>query len=746
MRLADDRYIFDILVIFHFEVLMKITDTETVFKATKGSVTIKRIAGGVPHITADHEVDLYWGLGYMHGTDRQLAMWLMKLIGKGRASEKLAADEELIAADKYMRWISLDGDAKQEVKNFSPETKRVVDAYCAGVNRGAADSGVPFEFKLAGYRPDAWTPEDIGIMAMIIGFIGLTQSQGDAERLIMQMIQQGVSIDKLMELFPVMERPKKELIDIINRTNIANPMVPESVRWLSTLTRFPASNSWAVSPARSKSKKAIVCGDPHLEVNRLPGIWYEAVLVSGDFYAMGVSLPGIPGIVLGRSNNIAWSVTFAFMDTVDYFIEDVAGGKCLRGKKRVPLTVREEVVRPKKKAPITLKFYESENGVIEGDPSTDGLWLSFCWSARRGTIAPSLDSVLKVPKAKNVKQAMSAFAGITFAAFNWIAADTAGNIGYQMSGNFPKKKKGTSGLLPYLGWDATHRWAGFVPATSYPRAYNPTENCLATANEDLSALAKVPVQNLPMGPYRGDRIRELLKKSTSLDVEAMKKIQYDLYSLQAQYFMKIIKPLLPDTKNGRILREWDLRYNTESLGATLFERIYTELIRIVFGRLGVGPEVIDYALAETGLFNDYFGNFDRILLAPKSLWFGDMKRQDIYQQAVDAALEKPARPYGKTHKILMANMFFGGKLPRILGFDFGPVELPGNRATIVQGQIFKTAGRITSFAPSYRMITDLSETAIHTNFPGGPSDRRYSPYYTSDIGNYMNGRYKILKP
>ncbi len=725
---------------------MKISDVETVLTGTKGNVTIKRIAGGVPHIRADHEIDLYWGLGYMHGTDRQLAMWLVKLIGQGRASEQLKADEELIAADKYMRWISLGGDAREEIKKLGKDAKAIINAYCAGVNRAVADSGVPFEFKLAGYKPDLWTPEDTVLMSMIIGFIGLTQSQGDMEKLIIQMIQQGVSTEKLMELLPSMERPKKELIEIIKKANLVNPMVPESVKWLSMLTRFSASNNWAVSGARSKSKKAILCGDPHLEVNRLPAVWYEAVMVSGDFFVMGATLPGIPAVVLGRSNTLAWSVTYGFMDTIDYFIEDVVDKKCLRGKKRVPFAVREEVIRPKKKAPITLKFYESDNGVLEGEPNTDGYWLSFSCSARRGTVAQSMDSIIKVPRAKNVKEAMGCFAGLSFAAFNWVSADSAGNIGYQMSGNFPKRKKGTSGLLPYFGWDPSQQWKGTVPPTSYPRAYNPPEGYLATANEDLSALAKVSVQNLPMGSYRGDRIRELLKKHSPLDVEAMKKIQHDLYSLQAQYFMKIIKPLLPDTENGKILLEWDLCYDTESTGATLFERIYAELLRLVFGEFGLGAGVIDYALVETGIFNDYYDNFDRILLAKKSRWFGDKTREEIYRKAIDTALKRPAVAYGKTHRVLMANLFFGGKLPRILGFDFGPIELPGNRATIIQGQIFKMGGRLTSFAPSYRIITDLAETAIHTSIAGGPSDRRYSPHYTSDIRLWESGGYKTLKP
>jgi penicillin amidase len=725
---------------------MKITDNETVLKGTKGNVVIKRVGGGVPHIRADHEIDLYWGLGYMHGTDRQLAMWLVKLIGQGRASEKLAGDDELIAVDKYMRWISLGGDAKQEIKRLGKGTRAIIDAYCAGVNRAVADAGVPFEFKLAGYRPDLWTPEDIVLMARIIGFIGLTQSQGDMEKFVIQMIREGVPIPKIMELIPPMERPKKELIDIIKKVNLVNPIVPDSVKWLSTLTRFSASNNWAVSPKKSKSKKAILCGDPHLEVSRLPAVWYEAVMVSGDFFMAGATLPGIPALVLGRSNNVAWSVTYGFMDTIDYFIEDVKDKKCLRGKRRVPFTVREEVIRPKKKAPITMRYYESENGVLEGEPDRDGYWLSMAWSSRRGTTAESMDSILKIPKTRNVKEAMGCFAGLTFAAFNWVAADLKGNIGYQMSGSFPKKKKGTSGILPYLGWEKGDQWKGVVPPTSHPRVYNPKEGYIATANEDFSRISKVAVQSLPMGSYRGDRIRDLLKKTKLLDVEAMKKIQYDLYSRQAELFMKIIGPLVPDTKNGKILRDWDLCYDTKSEGATLFERVYEELLRLVFGDLGMGRHVVDHTYADTGLFNDFYANFDRILLANKSKWFEDRSREQIYRTAVERALKEPAVPYGKVHKVLMANLFFGGKLPRILGFDFGPIELPGNRATIVQGQIFKIAGRQTSFAPSFRLIADLGETAIHTNIAGGPSDRRYSPYYTSDIRAWQSGGYKILKP
>src|SRR5208337_4188175 len=120
--------------------------------------------------------------------------------------------------------------------------------------------------------------------------------------------------------------------------------------------------------------------------------------------------------------------------------------------------------------------------------------------------------------------------------------------------------------------------------------------------------------NLPMSEYRSDRIMQLLEKRKKMDVEYMKDIHYDLYSLQAERFMKILLPLIPDTPQGRILKEWDCRYNTESAGASIFENIYRAILLRVFGDNGLGREAINYLMDETGIFNDYFVNFDNIIM------------------------------------------------------------------------------------------------------------------------------------
>ncbi len=723
---------------------MKIKNRPVYMSGTKGRVQIRRIDGGIPHIQADEEIDLYYGLGYVHGHDRQLHMWLLNLIGKGEASEKLRGDDELIEIDTFMRWIDLNGDSFEELEKLTSRSREIFDAYSRGINDAVAATGTPFEFRMMGYRPDPWTPADTILMGKLISYVGLSQVQGDMEKFIIQLIQNGVDAARIKELFPsIREKIPGELVEIVKKTKL-NPLVPEAVRWL-IIPGLSASNNWAVRSTKTASGNAILCGDPHLAI-QLPSIWYNVVMSSGNHFMMGATLPGVPALILGRADNIAWSVTYGCMDISDYYIEEVRGETYRRGKRWVPFTVREEIIRPKKKKPRIITYYENEHGVLECAPKEDGYYLCYAWSGRRGTAGETYNNLLMLPKAKNVKEAMRLFGGLTFAPFNWVIADTKGNIGYQMSGRYPKKAQGTSGLLPYYGWDSRYDWKGFISPTKHPRAFNPPSGYIVTANQDLNHLSAAKPVKLPMSSYRADRIAQLLKEKTPLTVDSMKEIHYDLYSLQAEAFMKIIRPLLPTTENGEILRKWDMRYDSASLGATLFEGIYRELLRIVFGEKGLGSEVMDYIIDETHLFPLLHGFYDRVLLNKNSKWFAGTSRESIYRTAIERALNMEPIPYGRTKEVIITNLFFAGKLPRILGFDYGPFERRGGRATIPQAQFFKIGRRPASFAPSYRLIADLGEELIHTNSAGGPSDRRFSEYYTTGIEEWLSGIYYTLKP
>jgi penicillin amidase len=278
-----------------------------------------------------------------------------------------------------------------------------------------------------------------------------------------------------------------------------------------------------------------------------------------------------------------------------------------------------------------------------------------------------------------------------------------------------------------------------------PRTYDPERGFIVTANDDLNHLGKVHPINADMGPYRAERITEMIAAKSKISAEDMKPIQLDVRSKQAERFLPIIKPLLPDNPDGRALREWDLRYDPDSRGADAFERFYRELFRTVFGAQ-LGRDAIGFLENETGIFTDFYSAFDRILLSERSIWFGDQTREQLFERAISRALTATPRRWGERRKIVQRHLLFGEKLPLALGFDRGPIELAGGRATPRQGQIYRSAGRLTTFAPAFRFIADFAVRGWESCLAGGPSDRRFSRWYASEMEAWLEGRYKRIEP
>lgn len=722
---------------------MKLTGREITITRGSRRATVRRNEHGIPEVSADGLVNLAFGQGWTHACDRQLQILLSRVLLQGRAAEKLAGNPALVEIDRYMRRMNVMPDTDSELEKLEPSVREQMQAYADGVNCYMEENPLVFELKLLGYRPEPWRIHDTFMIGKVMGLLGLADAQGNMEKLIVQMVQNGMDGTRLKELFPYLT--EKIDADLMRKITLAPPLVPESLNWLRALPRFIASNNWVISGARSKSGKPMLCSDPHLEVNRLPSVWQEIVLRSPDDVIMGVSIPGAPGLPIGRTKRLAWGATYSFMDQIDFRVEECRDGAYRRGKGWKPFSVRREEIRVKKGKTVIEHVYENELGLLEGDPTVAGHYLVMCWSAAKGCVANDFNGLLGMLTAGNVKEGMALWRSLEANSFNYVLADDSGNIGYQMSGRLYDRPRGVSGLVPLPAWEKKYDPKGFVSSVKLPSLYNPDNGIIATANQDLNHFGSARAINLPMGSYRSDRIEQLLSARKKRSVPDMKAIHFDLLSLQAQAFMKELRPLLPDTANGRILREWDCVYAADSKGATLFESVYLSLLRIVFGDGGIGREVIDHLMIETSLFNDYYANFDTILLKKRSAWFGTHSREDIFRRALDEGLAVRAVAYGSTRKITLSHLLFGGKIPGFFGFDRGPIELPGNRATVPQGQIFRSAGRTTTFSPSYRMIADMDTCEIHTTLAGGPSDRRFSRWYVSDLDNWRRGIYKVLK-
>jgi penicillin G amidase len=524
--------------------------------------------------------------------------------------------------------------------------------------------------------------------------------------------------------------------------------VPEAVRWLSALPAAAASNGWAVAPHKTRSGRALLANDPHLQVNRLPNVWYEVVArldSEPGHYTVAATMPGLPAPLLGRSPWLAWGATYSFLDGIDSWVEDCRDGAHRRGDHFVPFAVRRERVLRKKQPPVELTYYENEHGVLDGDPHQPGLMLCTRW-ASGSSGARSLDAMLGMWTARGVAEGSALLREIE-TGWVWSLADDQGNIALQMSGLAPRRRAGVSGFVPLPGWLEENDWHGFLASSELPRRQNPPEGFVIAANHDLNEYGPVRVQNATSAGYRAERIQQLLGPRTDLTVEDCRAIQYDVVSLQALLFLERLRPLLPDDASGRLLRDWDGSYTRESTAATLFERFYRELGSLVLGRYLLGPDVFRHLRQDTPLITAHFKNFEGVLLDPPAELCGGRSRDDLYREAYAAAASAgPPQPWQTQTQLRLPQLFFDGRLPRWLGFDRGPVTLAGSRATVCQTQFYRAANRDGCLSASIRLATDFAEDTWHSNLCGGPSDRRFSPWYCSELEAWVGGKYKVLQP
>ncbi len=732
---------------------MKITERPIELSVDAWRVTFRRTEGGVIDLTGDDDLALAAGMGFAHAHDRMLQMMLVRVIGQGRLSELLVDADETFEIDLFMREMGFAHLAERDLEHLDVSGHAMAEAYASGVNAYLAEHGRPVELKVAGLDPEPWKIADTLLTMNLMSFIGLAQAQQDAELLIIQAIRSGTSMDRLRALFsPHLDGLDDEILAAIARLEgIYRPLLPEAIRFLGALPKVMASNAWAVSGRLSETGTPIHCCDPHLECNRLPALWYEVVMRTRDRWWVGANMPGIAGIVMGRNRDVSAGFTYGFMDMIDYFIEDHRGGRVRREDGWEDVAVRRETIHRKRHGPVRLEVRSSSRGVIETDPRVplpDGLHLCRAWSGADGGAAASLNALRRLLAASSVGGAQKVVREMALSA-NWVLADRSGSIGFQQSGRLPRRSH--SGLHPVLGWRDADAWRGTVPPRRLRSYVDPAEGFIASANDDVDLPGGLKSINLCQGTYRRDRIRTLLAARERHGVAAMERMQADLRSTQAARFLALLRPLLPTSPQGELLAEWDYRYDRASRAAPLFDRIHRELHRRVFAERVFGAEVWEAIVGSTAMIADFFPLFDDVILGPDDpAWFGPERRETLLRSALAAVLDErevDALPtLGEERRVVMTNILFDGKLPGFLGLDHGPIELQGSSGSLVQCVLYRAHDRATSYYPSWRFITDLGTDEARTALAGGPSARRLSPHYTTDIERWLNHEYKTLRP
>jgi penicillin amidase len=709
-----------------------------------------RDAAGVPHVEAPSRLEAVYGLGYLHALDRPTQMLFSRTIAAGTASARISTSPDLCDTDRFFRRIGLYRNIERELDGMDDAVFDQLTAYCEGVNDGMKQSGRSLPMWASGFRPQPWNQQASMLIGNLLSFGGLAIGQQQNERLLVEFIQMGLNEEQMGDLFgPIIAEAD---FDLLRDVHIPHHLSDEALELIADLPRVAGSNAWVVSPERSASGHAMLASDPHLEINRLPAIWYEACLRWGDDYVMGATLPGTPIFAVARNNRLAWGVTYMKGDTSDYFVEDCrrggeTGWQYRRGGEWRDFDLREEVIEHKGGEPEVLRVYENAQGILDGDPDADGegKYLLMSWVGSLDNRGRSMAAWLDVAASENARQAMDAVRDCPHPTLVWVFADREGHIGMQASGKFPLRPKGQSGLVPVPAWDESNHWQGFLHDDQLPRAYDPPEGYIASANENLNPPGGPQFITLNVPEYRKRRLVELLDELPAATLEDMQRLQYDVVSLQARDLLQVFLPHMQGPLRDQ-LAAWDCSYSPDSVEPSLFQQLYRNVLLEVFGHAkGIGWRRMMYFSTRFGYATAVLTGIDRLLGRDESVWWRGRDKGALIHAAADRLLLEQPEPWGVRNSFHFVNRYFEGRLGgRFLGFHTKAVPMPGCHASPFQGHLLRTATRETTFAPSYHFVADLETDQAWTNLPGGPSESRFSKWYTTDIARWAAGEYKML--
>jgi len=748
----------------------------------QAETTIIRDSWGIPHIYASNSHDLFFTQGYVHAQDRFWQMEFWRRIGSGRLSEILG--ESALEQDRFLRTLAWQRVAVQELEMLGEEERAALEAYAEGVNAYISThrGRLGLEFTLLGltgvrFDPEPWTPLNTITWAKVMAWdLGGNRS----DELLRAQITARLGTSALSELVP----PYPDDYPVI----VPHPLTGATLRAVSEAafdTHFlgegddVGSNSWVVSGERTETGMPLLANDPHLGI-QMPSIWYEIGLhcepVGPDcpYNVVGSSFASTPGVVIGHNDHIAWGVTNLGPDVQDLFIERVNPENPnqyeYKGEWLDMEIVREEIIVAGREEPVVMDVRITRHGPIINDVvgGMEGEWsfgwqpLAFSWTALQpGTLMRSL---LLLDRATNWEEFREALSYWDVPSQNFVYADVEGNIGYQAPGRIPIRASG-DGSMPVPGWTGEYEWVDYIPFDELPRAFNPEEGYIVTANQAVVGPDFPHFLSMDWAPgYRARRIVGLIEADSSLSLEELQAMQGNSSPVWAEDVLPHLL-VLPVTDTGRssreerrlaealeLLRLWDRRADRESAGAALFEAFRLHLIDLTFGD-ELGEQLLNQA---RGSLNVALIDF---LEDDASHWFDDVTtpeveaRDEILLLALEEAVEELTETlgrnmekwrWGELHTAVFDNQSLGQSGIRLIEriFNRGPFPVDGTIATVNNTGYSINDPYGVDTVPSYRQIVDLDDLAnsvsMHTT---GQSGHPYHSHYDDMIDPWRNIEY-----
>jgi penicillin amidase len=730
----------------------------------RGTVEVRFDRFAVPHVFAGSDQDAWRAVGYLQARDRLWQMELYRRAASGRLSELLG--EPTIAIDQRFLTLGLRLAAEREWTRTPPDVRTAFENFAAGVNAAMSVSRgmLPLEHQLLGLIPEPWTPIDsLAISKLFAWRLGENHR---AELLRYALVEQ--LGPRALELFPGSPEWAPTILPPTDRAEGKEQrgalVYPPGLEWLSP-DAHAMSNSWVIHGSRTASGRPILANDPHLAIE-MPSVWWEVHVVSGSLNVAGVTIPGIPFVVIGHNARIGWGLTNVGSDVQDFFVEelDPSRQRYRIGDEWVPLEIRRHEIRVSgRDVPLVFEVRSTRHGpvrnaedwheVYPGDASAlaqlDESVLALKWHpVLEGNAAVAFDALARSTNWTEFVDAVRLFSA---PAQHFVYADVDGNIGYAMSGLLPVRA-GSDGALPVRGGLSDADWHGWIDANQLPVVLNPPSGQIVTANNEVDRGLPYLVTRDWVAPFRAQRITELLGDRRGFDFAAMRQMHTDITSLSADFILKAIE--VPDAVKE--LRAWDRRVDERPV-SLMYEAFEEALWRRTFAD-EMPESLYDRFYRYAG--NERVAGLHAVISDPRSPWFDDRStpkvtetRDDISRQAADDAVAglrarfgEPAKwRWDEAHAVKFSHPLSGGG--RILDWFFsrGPVPVAGDSMTVNKTTTDLRRPYATTEAASYRQILDIGawDGSLGVN-TSGQSGHPRSPHYFDQNRLWREGEYRPL--
>lgn len=738
-------------------------------KGLKERVKITRDERGIPYIDAKSDEDLYFAQGYATAADRLWQMDLFRRTARGELAEVLGAGPNNVALeqDKLHRTYGFAQTAEAEVAQASPKSLGILEAYARGVNAYAASldaKSLPAEFQILQYSFRPWTPADSFIIAKIF-----FEALSDTWRIdVMRQALSSLPAEKRNALLPEMSPLDVLVVGKDTQARPASAKLPPaslSREALAALAHnqataaaaldrigfyadgLAASNNWVVSGSHTVTGKPLLSNDPHLRPTA-PSIWHMVHLSAPGVRVAGITSPGVPGVIIGHNERIAWGFTNVGPDVQDLYLEkfDPANPK----RYQTPQGWQDAVIRPeqiKVRKGFTAEFdtVVHEVTVTRHGPiifEADGKRYALQWTALNPKLnRPDLQYAMN--RARDWKEFNAALESFTAPTQNIVYADVDGHIGYHAAGVVPIRKSG-DGSVPYDGSTDAGEWTSYIPIAKLPALYDPPSGIIVTANQRIVG-TDYPhfLTHSWAQPYRARRIFGLLNEKPKHSSDDFRRILGDVYSIAgtlfAQEAVKLLRPKL--TASDEKLRatldafeKWDGRVNAESTVAPIVGQM-RQTFRSKILAAALGPDLV-----KNYQWSNFDTTLDRIIKDRPPEWLPKevASYEDLMRLSFDEATATLKKNFGADETKWTWGDIAKARFPHplggapLIGAQFTVPPFPQNGTGGLVGATVNVGASV-----SMRLIADLSDLdKTQQGIALGESGSPKSPHWSDQLADW----------